>query len=106
MGKINLTIDATNTPKRWIKVDHLDGAGNVTGTDKYYLWQIARLRSEPYPTATAGWWINRITEDEFNRKIMFGDIVNYNGNPIGNTTFATIDAAIDAAIIAQAQHVT
>ena len=81
--KINLTIEAT---ANYVKVEYLNGDGTVTGTN--YI-SFTSIRDE-----IDGWWLDRFYEAAYNKKIMFADIVNYNGSAIGSTTQATITAAL------------
>jgi len=88
---LNLTINATT---KVVTIDYLKGS-TVTGTDYISFY---RLRDEPIPTDKAGWWFDRFQEDEHNRKLLFADIVNLNGSPIGATTQAQVTALLVAAI--------
>jgi hypothetical protein len=84
---INLTIDGTN--KR-IKIDYLKTDGTtVTGTDYLIAANICRLRDE-----LDGWWFDRVYQTDFDRKVLFADIVLYNASPIGATTQAQITTAL------------
>lgn len=87
MNKINLTIDGTN---KYIKIEFLKSDNTtVGGTDYINGAFIGRIRDEK-----DGWWIDRMYEAEYNNKIFFAQIVNYNGSAIGSTSQATITAAL------------
>lgn len=89
--KINLTIDGTN--KR-VQVDYLKSDNiTVSGTDYIVAANTERVRDEK-----DGWWFNNIQQTEFNRKIIFANIVNYNGSPIGRTTQEQITTALLAVL--------
>jgi len=89
--RLNLTID---TDDKIIQIDYLKDAGDtVTGTDYIFGLNVARLRDE-----LDGWWFDRIHQTEFDRKLMFADIVNLDGSPIGDTTQAEVTALLLAAL--------
>lgn len=88
MGKINLTISSSD---KTVLVEYLLGdTATVTGSE---LIRFTRLRDE-----LDGWWFDKLEEAEHNRKVMFADIVNLNGSPIGATTQAAVTALLSAAI--------
>ena len=88
MSKYNLTTDATNN---FITIAYL-GADNVTviGTDYK---SFSCLRDE-----LDGWWFDRVFETEYNKKLLFANLVNVNGSAIGVTTQAAVTALLLAAI--------
>ena len=100
LRNINLTIDA-DVKKTYFKVDFLaDDDTTVVGTDYLFTSHIRRMRDEK-----DGWWFDRISEDEYNNKIFFSQIVNLNGAPIGSTTQAAVTALLLAAIETEAAQV-
>ena len=73
--KYNLTIDADTKVAR---IDYLrDNLTTVTGSD--YI-SFTRLRDEK-----DGWWFDRMFDAQHNRKYLFADIVNLNGDPNEST---------------------
>jgi len=78
----NLTIDSSNNI---VTIDYLSG-GQVTGSEHF---TFSRMRVE-----SDGWWFDRLFDAPFNNKLLFADIVNYNGAPIGATTQDTITDAL------------
>lgn len=84
MGKINLTVEAT---ENYVKIEHLSGSSaTVTGTD--YI-SFTSIKDE-----LDGWWLDKTDEWTPWKKIVFADIVNYNGSAIGATTQAQITTAL------------
>lgn len=103
MSGINLSIEASSGKKKRITVEYLGSdASTVTGRDHYIVGNLRRFKED---IVKQGWWFDYIAEDAHNHEVMFADIVNYNGSPIGATTYSTISTAILAAIDAQAIQV-
>jgi len=88
--KINLTIGA-----KYITVEYLKDDETTSLGFEYFIYPIYRLRADG-----VSWWFDRTFEGEYNFPVYFANIVNYNGSPIGATAYATITAAILAAVTA------
>lgn len=84
--KINLTIDNTN---KCIQIDYLKSDNSTVSGTKY----IEAPWGEMDATGV-GWRFKYWDEESFNREILFADIVNLNGAPIGITTYAAVTALI------------
>lgn len=90
--KVNVTISDSS-----IRIDYLkDDNVTVSGVDFFYTDTLKRLRDEK-----DGWWFDRYDEVEYNRKLYFNSILNFNGDPIGGATQHDITVLILLAKLSQ-----
>lgn len=92
LPKINLTIT-----DNYIKFEFLKSDGTASGGVKYKFTDTLYSIDDDGD----GWWFNRDEEKEFNYKLLFTQIVNLNGSPIGATTQAQVTTLLLAAKAAQ-----